>query len=207
MAKRRIFPCITSFFRRFHQNIPKVGDCSAVYNYSTLPLACQAFFSIFSIIFVRFVLSCRFFHTCLRAQQIFSTFFAKPLAFFEKACYNITVCEFIRTRNLSVVCGNVINFSLLKKREVFDLANIKSAKKRVKVIAVKTMRNKAVKTQLKTEMKKYEAALATGDMAAAQAAYKSAVKKLDQAAAHGIIHKNAVAHKKSQFTKKLNALG
>ena len=90
---------------------------------------------------------------------------------------------------------------------MFDLANIKSAKKRVKVIAVKTMRNKAVKTQLKTEMKKYEAALATGDMAAAQAAYKSAVKKLDQAAAYGIIHKNAVAHKKSQFTKKLTALG
>ena len=47
------------------------------------------------------------------------TFFAKPLAFFEKACYNITVCEFIRARNLSVVCGNVINLSLLKKRKDF----------------------------------------------------------------------------------------
>ena len=86
------------------------------------------------------------------------------------------------------------------------MANIKSAKKRVKVTATKTLQNKAFRTALKTEMKKYEAALASGDMEAAQAAYKSAVKKVDQAAAYGIIHKNAAAHKKSQFTKKLNAL-
>ena len=86
------------------------------------------------------------------------------------------------------------------------MANIKSAKKRIKVTAAKTMRNKAVKTQLKTEIKKYEAALESGDTAAAQAAYKNTVKKLDQAAAYGIIHKNEVAHKKSQFTKKLNAM-
>ena len=86
------------------------------------------------------------------------------------------------------------------------MANIKSAKKRIKVTAAKTMRNKAVKTQLKTEIKKYEAALESGDTAVAQAAYKNAVKKLDQAAAYGIIHKNEVAHKKSQFTKKLNAM-
>ncbi len=86
------------------------------------------------------------------------------------------------------------------------MANIKSAKKRIKVTAAKTMRNKAVKTQLKTEIKKYEAALESGDVAAATAAYKLAIKKLDQAAAYGIIHKNEVAHKKSQFTLKLNAL-
>jgi len=92
------------------------------------------------------------------------------------------------------------------KREVYDLANIKSAKKRVQVTAVKTMRNKAVKTQLKTEIKKYEAALESGDKAVAEAAYKNAIKKLDQACAYGIIHKNEVAHKKSQFTKKLNAM-
>ena len=87
------------------------------------------------------------------------------------------------------------------------MPNIKSAKKRVKVIETKTMRNKIEKTILKTAEKKYDAALASGDMAAAQAAYKEAVKKVDQAAAYGIIHKNAAAHKKSQFTKKLNALG
>lgn len=63
------------------------------------------------------------------------------------------------------------------------------------------------KTQLKTEIKKYEAALEAGDLALAQATYKAATKKIDQAASRGIIHKNAAARKKSQFTKKLNALG
>ena len=84
------------------------------------------------------------------------------------------------------------------------MPNIKSAKKRVRVTATKTMQNKMHKTALKTELKKYDAALASGDAAAAQAAYRQAVKKVDQAAAYGIIHKNAAAHKKSQLTKKLN---
>ena len=86
------------------------------------------------------------------------------------------------------------------------MANIKSAKKRIQVTAVKTMRNKAVKTQLKTDLKKYEAAVAAGDLELAKATYKAAVKKLDLAAARGIIHKNAAAHKKSQFTKMLNSM-
>ena len=60
------------------------------------------------------------------------------------------------------------------------------------------------KTELKTDIKKYQAALAAGDTELAQATYKIAVKKIDQAAARGIIHKNAAAHKKSQFTKALN---
>ena len=87
------------------------------------------------------------------------------------------------------------------------MPNIKSAKKRVIVTEAKTLRNKMFRTQLKTDIKKYQAALASGDNAAAQAAYKAAVKKIDQAAARGIIHKNAAARKKSQFTKKLNAMG
>ena len=91
-------------------------------------------------------------------------------------------------------------------REVNEMPNIKSAKKRVKVIQTKTLQNKMYRTSMKTAIKKYDAALASGDMAAAQAAYRAAVKKVDQAAAYGIIHKNAAAHKKSQFTKKLNAL-
>ena len=91
-------------------------------------------------------------------------------------------------------------------REVNDLPNIKSAKKRVKVIAAKTLQNKMFRTQLKTDIKKYEAALQTGDAEAANAAYKIAVKKVDQAVANGILHKNAAARKKSQFAKKLNAL-
>ena len=84
------------------------------------------------------------------------------------------------------------------------MPNIKSAKKRVKVTEAKTLQNKMHKTALKTELKKYDAALAAGDAAAAEAAYNQAVKKVDQAAAYGIIHKNAAAHKKSQLTKKFN---
>jgi small subunit ribosomal protein S20 len=86
------------------------------------------------------------------------------------------------------------------------MPNIKSAKKRVIVTQTKTLRNKMFRTQLKTDIKKYQAALATGDQAAAQAAYRAAVKKIDQAAARGIIHKNAAARKKSQFTKALNKM-
>ena len=84
------------------------------------------------------------------------------------------------------------------------MPNIKSAKKRVIVTQTKTLQNKMFRSQLKTDIKKYQAALATGDQAAAQAAYRAAVKKIDQAAARGIIHKNAAARKKSQFTKAIN---
>ena len=84
------------------------------------------------------------------------------------------------------------------------MPNIKSAKKRVLVTQTKAMQNKMFRTQLKTDMKKYQAAVAAGDAALAQETYKTAVKKIDQAAARGIIHKNAAARKKSQFTKALN---
>ncbi len=86
------------------------------------------------------------------------------------------------------------------------MPNIKSAKKRVIVTNTKTLQNKIFKTQLKTDIKKYQAALASGDAALAEATYKAAVKKIDKAAARGIIHKNAAARKKSQFTKALNSL-
>ena len=86
------------------------------------------------------------------------------------------------------------------------MPNIKSAKKRVIVTKTKTLQNKIFRTQLKTDIKKFEAAVAAGDKAAATAAYVIAVKKVDKAAARGIIHKNAAAHKKSKFTKKLNAM-
>lgn len=60
------------------------------------------------------------------------------------------------------------------------------------------------KSALKTDLKKYEAAVAAGDKAAAEATYKQAVKKIDQAVAHGILHKNNAARKKSRFTSMLN---
>jgi small subunit ribosomal protein S20 len=91
--------------------------------------------------------------------------------------------------------------------EVKGMPNIKSAKKRVEVIAVKTLQNKMVKSRMRTVIKKFVAAVEAGDKEAAAVAYKVAVKTVDQVAAKGIIHKNAAAHKKSQFTKKLNAMG
>ena len=84
------------------------------------------------------------------------------------------------------------------------MPNIKSAKKRVKTTETKTLQNKMFRTQLKTDIKKFQAAVDAGDAALAQETYRAAVKKIDQAAARNIIHKNAAARKKSQFTKAIN---
>ena len=88
--------------------------------------------------------------------------------------------------------------------EVNTLPNIKSAKKRVKVIATKTLRNKAINSNLKTTIKKAEAAI-DGSADDRAAAVSLAMKKIDQAVAKGILHKNAAARKKSQLAKKANA--
>ena len=86
------------------------------------------------------------------------------------------------------------------------MPNIKSAKKRVKVIAIKTLQNKVFKTQLKTTIKKFYAAVESGNKEEAKLAYTAAVKKVDQAVAKNILHKNNAAHKKSQFTLLLNKM-
>ena len=86
------------------------------------------------------------------------------------------------------------------------MPNIKSAKKRVKVIETKTLQNKMFKNQMRTIVKKYNAALESGNKEEATAAYKAAVKKIEQAVAKGILHKNNAAHKKSEFTLALNKL-
>lgn len=86
------------------------------------------------------------------------------------------------------------------------MANIKSAQKRVKVSSKKALQNKILKSSLKTALKKYEAAVAAGDAKLAQSLYKDTVKEIDQAVAHGIIHKNNAARKKSRFTRMLNTL-
>ncbi len=82
------------------------------------------------------------------------------------------------------------------------MPNIKSAKKRVKVIAVKTARNKANRTALKTEIKKANAAIASGENTVE--AIRAAQKKIDQAVAKGLLHKNTAARKKSALAKKAN---
>ena len=86
------------------------------------------------------------------------------------------------------------------------MPNIKSAKKRVQVNAVKALQNQMFKSRMRTIVKKYDAALASGDKVAAQEAYKLAVKVIDQAVCRGIIHKNNAARKKSSFTVKLNRM-
>ncbi len=86
------------------------------------------------------------------------------------------------------------------------MPNIKSAEKRVKVIEKKTLRNQMIKSALKTAIKRFEAAAYQKDAATATATYRYAVKKLDQAVAKGVLHKNTAAHKKSQMALKLKAI-
>ena len=84
------------------------------------------------------------------------------------------------------------------------MPNIKSAKKRVLVSATKQARNKSANSALKTALKKANAAIeANSDDK--EVAVKLAVKKIDQAVAKGLLHKNNAARKKSALTVKLNA--
>ena len=86
------------------------------------------------------------------------------------------------------------------------MANIKSAKKRILVNRSKALKNQMAKSQLKTIIKKFYAAVEAGDKAVASELYRLAVKKVDQAVAHGILHKNNAAHKKSGFALKYNQM-
>ncbi len=84
------------------------------------------------------------------------------------------------------------------------MPNIKSAKKRVKVIATKTARNKATRSALRTAIKKaYYAVDTNADNK--QEAVRLAIKKIDQAVAKGILHKNTAARSKASLQKRLNA--
>ncbi len=86
------------------------------------------------------------------------------------------------------------------------MPNIKSAKKRVKVIEKKTLINQAHKTALKTAIKKFETAVAEGDKENAKVLFNDAAKKLDRGVSQGILHKNNAARKKSQLALKLAKL-
>ena len=85
------------------------------------------------------------------------------------------------------------------------MANIKSAIKRVKVAEKQTLRNRMAKSEMKTTIRRFDEALRTGDKAASDKAYLTAVSTVDHAAANGIIHKNAAARKKAQMAKKYAA--
>ncbi len=86
------------------------------------------------------------------------------------------------------------------------MANIKSAKKRILVTQTKTARNKAIRSAVKTSMKKVEAAVAANDKAAAVEALKNASSAIEKASAKGIYHKNNAARKISRLSKLVNGV-
>lgn len=86
------------------------------------------------------------------------------------------------------------------------MANIKSAQKRIRVTEAKTLRNKMIKSALKTKIKKFEVAVDAKNAEDAKAAYIEASKALDMAASKGVIHNNKAANKKSRLALRLNAL-
>ncbi len=86
------------------------------------------------------------------------------------------------------------------------MANIKSQKKRIKTAEKARIRNKAVRSELKTEVKKVRQAVEANDAAAANEALNKASRLLDKAASKGIIHKNQAAKRKSGIAKLVNTI-
>ncbi len=86
------------------------------------------------------------------------------------------------------------------------MANIKSAKKRVLVIKTKTERNKSVKSKVKTYVKKVEAAIESGDKAAANEALLKATSEIDKAQRKGVLHKNTASRKVSRLAQAVNKM-
>ena len=86
------------------------------------------------------------------------------------------------------------------------MANIKSAKKRVIVNRTKAERNKAIRSEVKTSIKKVEAAVAAKDLAAAQAALKVATATIESACSKGVYDKNNAARKVSRVSKAVNSI-
>ncbi len=86
------------------------------------------------------------------------------------------------------------------------MANIKSQLKRIKTNEKRTERNKAVKSEIRTWVRKFREAAASGDAVAARDALRAASTKLDKAAAKGVIHQNQAANKKSAMAKQASSL-
>ena len=86
------------------------------------------------------------------------------------------------------------------------MPNIKSAKKRVLVIEKKTMRNKAIKSALKTQVKKFLAAVDANDKELATKLFPETVSVIDAAATKGVLHKNNANNRKAKLAKKLASL-
>ena len=86
------------------------------------------------------------------------------------------------------------------------MANIKSQHKRIKTNEKRTERNKAVKSELRTWIRKFRDAAASGDAEAAKSALQAASRKLDKAVSKGVIHANQAANKKSSMARKVASL-
>ena len=86
------------------------------------------------------------------------------------------------------------------------MANIKSQIKRNRQNEIARLRNKSVKSSLKTAVRKANEAIATGDSAVAEAAVRDATRKLDKAASKGVIHANQAANRKSSLASKAASL-
>ena len=86
------------------------------------------------------------------------------------------------------------------------MANIKSAKKRILVTATRTARNKAIKSEVTTMVKKVYAAIDSKDQDAAKAALKAAISTMDKATSKGVYHKNTTSRKISRMQKAINAM-
>ena len=86
------------------------------------------------------------------------------------------------------------------------MPNIKSSAKRDEIGKARAAKNRADRSLMRTNLKKFEQSVAAGNREAADSAYRVAVKTLDQAAAKNLIHKNNAANKKSKMAAKLNKL-
>mgnify|MGYP004732809493 FL=1 len=86
------------------------------------------------------------------------------------------------------------------------MANIKSAKKRILVTKTKNERNKAIKSAVKTAIKKVDAAVAAKDKEAAAAALLAATSAIDKATTKGVYHKNTASRKVSRLSKAVNSI-
>ena len=87
------------------------------------------------------------------------------------------------------------------------MANLKSQKKRIKTNERRRVANRSVRSALKTHLRRFEAALESGDIESARAAMQMAGRELDKAAALGAIHANSASNHKSSMAKRLNATG
>ncbi len=90
------------------------------------------------------------------------------------------------------------------KEVTVKLANIKSALKRTKIARIRTARNAAYKSMMKTAIRRFETSLKENDLTGSQENLRKATRIIDKLASKGIIHKNTAARKKSRLTKRFN---